>query len=81
MANALLPTALWDLIEPLLPIPDDKPEGGRPTSIGSGLSDGHSVRTAKRDSLADAAKRAGLRLRHERGESVPLALDSIPFQQ
>ena len=30
MANALLPTALWDLIEPLLPIPEDKPEGGRP---------------------------------------------------
>src|SRR5437868_9417737 len=23
MANALLPTALWDLIEPLLPIPED----------------------------------------------------------
>jgi len=30
MANALLPAALWDLIEPLLPIPEDRPEGGRP---------------------------------------------------
>jgi transposase len=30
MANALLPCALWDLIEPLLPPPGSKPQGGRP---------------------------------------------------
>jgi hypothetical protein len=30
MAIALLPAALWDLIEPLLPTPRYKPKGGRP---------------------------------------------------
>jgi transposase len=30
MANALLPATLWALIEPLLPVPEDKSEGGRP---------------------------------------------------
>jgi transposase len=29
MANALLPATLWALIEPLLPVPEDKSEGGR----------------------------------------------------
>ena len=35
------------------------------TPIGLGLSDGHSVRTAKRYPLADAAARVGLRLWHD----------------
>src|ERR1700741_365485 len=30
MAAALLPDALWDLVEPLLPIPPRRPRGGRP---------------------------------------------------
>src|SRR2546425_12176259 len=30
MAAALLPDTLWDLVEPLLPIPPRLPQGGRP---------------------------------------------------
>jgi hypothetical protein len=30
MATALLPDPLWDLLEPLLPIPPRRPRGGRP---------------------------------------------------
>jgi transposase len=30
MAVALLPDSLWDLIEPLLPVPPPRPNGGRP---------------------------------------------------
>jgi transposase len=30
MAAALLPNALWELIEPLLPLPSSRPSGGRP---------------------------------------------------
>jgi transposase len=30
MAAALLPNALWELIEPLLPLPPSRPNGGRP---------------------------------------------------
>jgi transposase len=30
MAAALVPEALWDVIEPLLPSPKPKPQGGRP---------------------------------------------------
>ena len=30
MAAALLPNTLWELIEPLLPLPPSRPTGGRP---------------------------------------------------
>jgi transposase len=30
MATPLLPNALWNMIEPLLPTPASKPKGGRP---------------------------------------------------
>jgi transposase len=30
MAAALLPDALWDLVQPFLPIPPRRPQGGRP---------------------------------------------------
>ena len=30
MAAALLPSPLWDLVEPFLPIPPRRPQGGRP---------------------------------------------------
>src|SRR6059036_3819605 len=30
MTGALVPNGLWDVIEPLLPLPKPKPQGGRP---------------------------------------------------
>jgi hypothetical protein len=53
MAAALVPDGLWDVIEPLLPLPKSKPQGGRSCSrsaqeseciiacIGAGDGDHH----------------------------------------
>ena len=43
MAAALLPDPLWDLVEPFLPIPPRRPQGGRPP-FGAGYERGISCR-------------------------------------
>ena len=63
MAGALVPDALWNLIEPLLPIPSPKPHGGRPRLTDRACLAG--IIFVLRNSLADVAKSTGLRLRHD----------------
>jgi hypothetical protein len=53
MATPLLPDALWNLIEPFLP--GVQASRWKTTPIRPRLPQGRLVRTAKRDSLADAA--------------------------
>ena len=60
MNTPLLPDALWNLIEPLLPPSPDRPNGGRPRRARPCLSHGDSVRSAQRHSLGDAATGTGL---------------------
>ena len=55
MATPLLPDALWNLIEPLLPTQTPKPQGGRPRLSDRACPPGRLVRSAQRDFLADAA--------------------------
>ena len=55
MATPLLPDALWNLIEPLLPTSQPKPQGGRPRLLDRACLQGVFVRSAKRDSLANVA--------------------------
>ena len=65
MAAVLVPDMSWRLIEPLLPIRLPKPRR-RPTARDSpGLSRRYRFRAPKWNSLADAAERAGVRLRHD----------------
>jgi transposase len=61
MGAALLPDPLWDLVEPFLPTPPRRPEGGRPRVSDLRVSDRHSLRPPQRHALAHAA--AGTRVR------------------
>ena len=64
MAPVLVPDSLWGLIELLLPGSLPKPHGGRPR-VSDRLPRGHHFRTPKWCPMADAAKNAGLRFRHD----------------
>ena len=64
MACVLVPDALWNLIEPLLPIPSSKPQGGDRAG-GPGLPRGRDFCAPQRYSVADTAKSTRLRLRHD----------------
>ena len=65
MAAVLVPDTLWSLIEPLLPIRLPKPHGGRPRVTDRACLAGIVYVLRKWYSLADAAERAGVRLRHD----------------
>src|SRR5438128_11636366 len=69
MAVALLPDALWDLVEPFLPIPPRRPKRGRPRASDRACLTRHCLRPSQRHSLADAP--AGTRVRiHHSGRSL-----------
>jgi Tol biopolymer transport system component len=64
MAAALLPNALWELIEPLLPLPRSRPNGGRPRVSDRACLTGI-LRAAQRNTMADVASRTGLWFWHD----------------
>src|SRR5712691_6783038 len=62
MTVPLLPGALWNLIEQLLPVPPPRPNGGRPRAPDRAYLTRHPFRAAQRDSVADVSEGAGLRI-------------------
>jgi hypothetical protein len=65
MATPLLPDKLWNLIESLLPITNTQTKRWKTTFVRSRLPQGRTVRSAKWDSLADAATGDELRFGDE----------------
>jgi Putative transposase of IS4/5 family (DUF4096) len=61
MTVALLPDALWSLIEPLLPVPPPRPNGGRPRVPDRACLTGI-IFVLRRDTMADVAEGTGLRI-------------------
>jgi hypothetical protein len=57
MSVALLPDALWDLVEPLLPIPPRRPKGGRPRVFRDRHFRNPSSQSGERVIRASAARR------------------------
>jgi hypothetical protein len=84
MAAALVPDDLWDVIEPLLPLPKHKPQGGRPRLPDRACLRGYSVCTSQWNSLGDVAEGVGLWFGHDLLEAHArlaagrhLAIDSL----
>ncbi len=61
----LLPDALWNLIQPMLPSAPRRPNGGRPRLPDRACLTGITVCPTQWNSLGDAATRVGMRLRHD----------------
>ena len=83
MTTTLGSDGLWDMIEPLLPLPKPKPQGGRPYTRSS-VPEGYCFCPAQWYSLGDVAKGTGLRLGHDLLETPArlarvwyLAIDSL----
>jgi transposase len=65
MNTPLLPDALWNLIQPLLPSTPPRPKGGRPRLPERACLTGDFVRPAQWYTVGDAAAGTGLRFWHD----------------
>lgn len=65
MGSALVLDGLWEVIEPLLPLPKPKPQGGRPRLPDRACLSGILFVPAKWNSLGDVAEGVGLWLGHD----------------
>jgi transposase len=62
MTATLVSDGLWDMIEPLLPLPKPKPQGGRPRTPDRVCLEGIVFVLRSGHSLGNVAERAWLRL-------------------